>query len=94
MFSAGRPRRFVPQEGTKLAEEQRLIEKRCAQEKRGQKEEETETLGLTTNNPRKENRHNSRATHRTKGVGLASGDEGVATKRGHMDDDDLATCNN
>lgn len=43
-FSARRLRRFIPQEGTKLAEEQRLIEEHCDEEERRRKEEEAAEL--------------------------------------------------
>ena len=39
-FSARRLRRFIPREGTTLAEEQRHVEERCAEEERLRKEEE------------------------------------------------------
>lgn len=40
-FSARRLRRFTPLEGTRLAEEQKLIEQRCTQEEKSRMEEET-----------------------------------------------------
>ena len=40
-FSSRWLRRFIPKEGTKLAEEQRLVEERCAEEERLRKEEQT-----------------------------------------------------
>ena len=46
-FSARRLRRFVPKEGTRLAEEQEAIEARCAEEERSQKEEEVAGLRET-----------------------------------------------
>jgi hypothetical protein len=39
-FSARRLRRFIPKDGTRLAEEQKQIEERCAEEEQQRKEEE------------------------------------------------------
>jgi hypothetical protein len=43
-FSARRLRRFVPLEGTKLAEEQRLVENQCAEEERERAKKELQTI--------------------------------------------------
>ena len=43
-FSTRRLRRFIPAEGTRLAEEQGLIEERCAEEERRQAEEEASAI--------------------------------------------------
>ena len=46
MFSTRRLRRFVPQEGTRLAEEQKQVEERCTEEERARKAEEAARIEL------------------------------------------------
>ena len=45
-FSARRLRRFIPHEGTKLADEQRQVEERCAEDERLSKEDEAKTIRM------------------------------------------------
>lgn len=50
-FSARRLRRFIPEEGTKLAEEQRLVEERCKVEEQQRIGDETrEIMGERSTN--------------------------------------------
>jgi hypothetical protein len=44
VFSTRRLRRFMPQEGTKLAEDQKLVEGRCVEEERKQRRRDKETI--------------------------------------------------
>jgi hypothetical protein len=48
-FSARRLRRFIPPEGSKLAEEQAAIERRHMEEEKGQKDEETRKIAAERN---------------------------------------------
>ena len=43
-FSARRLRRFLPREGTRLAEEQKLVKERCAREEEAERREEAEEI--------------------------------------------------
>ena len=50
-FSARRLRKFIPKEGTKLAEEQRLVEEQIADEERQANVEQQSNLNDTPHNP-------------------------------------------
>ena len=61
-FSAPRLRRFLPRDGTQLAEEQRLVEERCAREEEEERKKEAEEIEKERRNDHWDHTHTQEET--------------------------------